>query len=366
VTVPWGANLGGAEMMLWTFLKTVDRSRLQPTVVFFEPGPLERDVAALGIRTAVVPTGRLRQPLAALRAIRALVRLLRAERPDVILNWVAKAQLYGGAAAMVARTSDRVVWWQHGVPTGHWMDRLATAIPARAVGCSSEVAARAQRSLRPRRRVFTVHPGLAARSAAPPKALGIPDGRVVLGIVGRLQPWKGQHHFIRAIRELVARGLDVHGVIVGGTAHGFSADYEPALRRLISDLSLGDRILMTGQVADPDPYLAAIDVLVSASTNEPFGIVLLEGMQRGLPVVAVGDAGPAEIVEHGRTGVLIDAPHPLALADAIGPLVRDPALRRRMGEAGRRRLEQHFTAAAMTDAIHAALRDCVVRQRAAA
>jgi hypothetical protein len=62
ITSPYGQRLGGAENMLGTFLRHVDQRRIEPMVVFFEPGPFEREVAALGIRTAVVPTGRLRQP----------------------------------------------------------------------------------------------------------------------------------------------------------------------------------------------------------------------------------------------------------------------------------------------------------------
>jgi hypothetical protein len=61
VTVPWGDRAGGAENMLWTFLRHVDRSRNEPKVVFFEHGPFEREVAGLGMRTAVVPSGRLRE-----------------------------------------------------------------------------------------------------------------------------------------------------------------------------------------------------------------------------------------------------------------------------------------------------------------
>src|SRR5207249_3627370 len=57
VTVPWGKRLGGAESMLWNFLQEVDRERIRPLVVFFEPGPFEREVADLGIETVVVETG---------------------------------------------------------------------------------------------------------------------------------------------------------------------------------------------------------------------------------------------------------------------------------------------------------------------
>ena len=349
VTVPWRERLGGAEAMLWSFLQRMNRDRMAPGVVFFEDGEFRRDVASMGIPTAVLETGRVREARRFGRAVRALSGLMTREQPDVILNWVAKAQLYGGAAAAVAGMSDRVVWWQHGVTVGHWMDRAASALPARAVGCSSSSAARAQAALWPRRPTFVVHPGVepSSNGASPATGLDLPPGRTVIGIVGRLQPWKGQHRLLQALGRLRDAGHEVHGLVVGGDAYGLSPEYPRQLRDLIAELSLEDRVTLTGHVPDVAPYVRQMDVLVSASVNEPFGIVLLEGMAEGLPVVAVGDAGPLDIVEHGRTGMLVESPEPAQLAAALEPLVRDPAHRSTLGERGRERLLRDFTAESM-------------------
>jgi glycosyltransferase involved in cell wall biosynthesis len=360
VTVPWGAKLGGAEMMLWTFLSNHDRRRLQATVVFFESGPFEREVAGLGVDTVVLPTGRLREARHFASAVATLARLLDESSPDLVLNWVAKAQIYGGAAAMRAGMSRRVVWWQHGVSNGHWMDRVATLIPARAVGCSSSAVATAQRRLWPHRRTFTVHPGVempvqASPNGSPP--LDIPKHRTVIGIIGRLQEWKGQHRFLHALAQLVDRGLDVHGLIVGGEAHGFSAGYGKHLEGVARDLGLGERVTMTGQIPDPEKYLGSMDLLVSASRAEPFGIVLVEAMAHGVPVIAVADAGPLDIVVPGVSGLLVDTPEPESLAQAMAELVADPDRRRRLGEAGRKRAMERFTATHMTARLERHLED---------
>lgn len=348
IIVPWGENLGGAEMMLWTFLRSLDRRRLEPFVVFLAPGPFEREVAGLGIRTAVVPIGRLRQPRRVATACVRLARLLRREAPDVLLNWVAKAQIYGAAAAVAAGLRRRVVWWQHGVPAGHWMDRVATALPTLSVGCSSTAAAAAQGRLWPRRRVFVVHPGI----EPPETSARAPAGRpVVIGIVGRLQPWKGQHRVLLAVAMLRTLGLDVAALVVGGSAHGLSPGYEDRLRAMVAQLGLDGYATFTGQVEDVSPHLSAMDVFVSASEREPFGIVLLEAMAHRLPVVAVGDAGPTDIVIPGETGTLVAAPDAALIADALVPLVEDPGLRRAMGERGHARILQSFTAQRMADAL---------------
>jgi glycosyltransferase involved in cell wall biosynthesis len=357
VTVPWGAALGGAEQMLRSFLCEFDRERVELTVAFFEPGPFERETAELGIETAIVPAGRLRQPHRVLGTVRALSSILRRERVDLLVNWSAKAQLYGGAAAMLAGTPGRVLWWQHGVPSGHWMDRLATLLPAHAVGCSSASAANAQRRMRPHRPVFVVHPGIrvpespVTRRAFP----GIPEGRTVIGIIGRLQPWKGQERLLEAVSLLCDSGHDLHLLIVGGEAHGFSPGFEGHLRARTRALAMEDRVTMTGHLSDVTPALAAMDVMVNASDTEPFGIVLLEAMAQGVPVLAVADAGPREIVVPGESGALVPSSDARALADGLRPLLADSGLRRRLGEGGRARVIERFSAARMAERLQSKL-----------
>jgi glycosyltransferase involved in cell wall biosynthesis len=356
VTVPWGERLGGAEHMLWTFLRRVDRAALEPIVVFLAEGRFEREVAALGIRTLVLPARRLRHAWRTVSTIRALAAFLRRERPDLLVNWTAKAQLYGAPAALIAGMGHRVVWWQHGIPTSHWMDRIATLLPARAVGCSSRASAAAQELQRPRRRTFVVHPGV---ETSPPVDgeeaqrmrgdLGLSGEDLIIGIVGRLQPWKGQDRLIRAVSVLRKRGLRVHGLVVGGDAHGRSPEYEPRLRRLVAELGLADDVTFTGHVSDATDYIRTMDVLVNASDHEPFGIVLLEAMALGTPVVAVADGGPSEVIDHGESGILLASNGADEIADAVEALLARPSLRTRLAHRALERFTSEFSATSMTD-----------------
>lgn len=353
IVTPWGERLGGAEEMLWLALCHLDRERVEPTVVFLGPGDFEREVAEMGIATEVIHAGRLRQPAAVLGAIRRIGRLLRRRRPDLVLDWSAKAHLYGSPAAVVAGMRRRVVWWQHQIPDGNWVDRLATLLPTRAIGCSSAAGQAAQASLHPRRRSFVVHPGIelgaggSAGNGDLRQELGIPSGRLVAGIVGRLQPWKGQDRFLVALAELRGQGIDVHGLIVGGDAWDLSPEYAAGLEEAIARLGLSDFVTMTGQVSNSAPYLALMDVAVNASVGEPFGIVLLEAMAAGVPVVAVATGGPLDIVDDGVTGMLAESGSPSDLAGSIGTLLADPDRRRQMAAAAERRCREMFTAERM-------------------
>ena len=366
VTVPWGERLGGAEAMLQGILDGARESGHEIELVFFQDGSWPAELAAAGFRVEVIPTGRLRDARRLLAAVIGLARLLRRRRPDLILDWSPKTHLYGAPAAVLAGMRDRVLWWQHGIPTGHWMDRCATLLPAIAVGCSSHVAACEQGRLFPRRSTFVAAPGThLPRPASSPVLSQLQPGVPVVGIVGRLQPWKGQHRLLAAQALLRERGHELHLVIVGGDAYGLSAEYAASLPVLIGELGLAGRVTMTGQVPDPGPYIERMDILVNASDDEPFGIVLLEGMAREVAVVAIDSGGPREIIEDRRSGLLAHSGEPSDLADTLGELLASPDLRRTLARRGRERFLQEFTDEAMRERFFASLQN-VHRSRATA
>jgi glycosyltransferase involved in cell wall biosynthesis len=315
--------------------------------VFFEPGPWPDELRRAGFHVDVIAAGRMRQVHRLLATIVRLARVLRARRPELILNWMTKTQVYGAPAAVLAGMGDRVVWWQHGMP-GDWLGRCATWLPAIAIGCTSSTVARAQAHQFPARATFVV----AAGARVPPdgaqrKPVDLPPGVPVVGIVGRLQPWKGQDRLLRAHALLRERGHALHMLVVGGDAYGLSSEYATSLPALVAQLGLTDAVTLTGQVPDAGPYVEQMDILVNASDPEPFGLVLLEGMARGVAVVAVNSGGPTEIIEDRHTGVLARSGEPSALADALQELLASPPRRLAIAQAGKERFMRDFTDLAM-------------------
>jgi glycosyltransferase involved in cell wall biosynthesis len=348
ITVPWAQRLGGAEAMLQGVLDGRGENDHELELVFFESGPWPDELRQAGFRVEVIPAGRLRQLHRWLATVWRLARLFRARKPDVILNWSAKTQLYGSPAALLAGMADRVVWWQQAIPERSWLDGLATLLPATAIGCYSKASARAQARLFPARRTFTVAAGSPAPNGnSEPAQLELPEGIPIVGLVGRLQPWKGQDQLLRAQAILRDRGHRMHTVIVGGDSWGLSPDYAASLGPLARRLGIAADVTMTGEVPDAGPYIERMDVLVNASDPEPFGIVILEGMARAVAVVAVNSGGPAEFVDDRDTGMLARSGEPDALADALEPLLLSPELRERIGQAGQQRFTQEFTDVAM-------------------
>ena len=364
VTVPWGEPLGGAEAMLQAVLDGAREEGHELELVFFRDGPWPAALSDAGFRVEVIAAGRLREIHRWITSVAHLAGVFHRRRPDVILNWAAKTQLYGAPAAALVGMSDRVVWWQQAIPRRSWLDGCATLLPAAAIGCYSGPSARAQARLFPPRRTFVVGAGAPVpkddgSSQDPP--LRLPADVPVVGLVGRLQPWKGQDRLLRAQALLHERGYRMHLVIIGGDSYGLSPEYAGSLPALIDELGLTGDVTLTGQVPDAGPYIQQLDILVNASDPEPFGIVLLEGMSRGVAVVAVDSGGPGEFIEHGRTGLLARSGAPGALADALESLLVSPAQRHTIGQAGRESFLREFTDAAMRrrffDNLHAVVQD---------
>jgi glycosyltransferase involved in cell wall biosynthesis len=190
---------------------------------------------------------------------------------------------------------------------------------------------------------------------------GVLDPGYVVGIVGRLQPWKGQDRFIEAIAELRRRGHPVRGLVVGGNSHNLSPGYEALLRQLAVKSGVAPYITFTGHVDQPAEQIQTMDVLVNASRQEPFGIVLLEAMALGVPVMAPAEGGPLEIIEPDRSGVLVRSPSAASLVEGLERVFADPEFRRQLAERGRDRVRARFSADKMCRRLEAALQGVAAR-----
>ena len=336
--MPLAEQRGGGEVMLRQLVEHMpaDGPRLQ--VIFLKDGPMVAELAQLGALVDVVDAGRLREPH---RHAAAVLRIAgRAHRfgADVIVGWMVKSQLYAGPAALC--TGVPAVWYQVGTPARRaWLERAATALPAAGVLAVSDGVAVAQQGISPRRPVRVVRPGIdlnsfdAARLPTPSEAratLGLPHDVPIVGMVGRLQHWKGMHVLIAAM----ARMPEAHCVVVGG-AHDLEPEYPARLSSQITALGLQRSVTLAGLQRNAALWMQAMDVIVHASDREPFGIVILEAMALGKPVVAGDAGGPREIITDGVDGQLTRFGDVAGLVKALRRYLDDPDFARSVGAAAR-------------------------------
>ena len=184
------------------------------------------------------------------------------------------------------------------------------------------------------------------------------DAPFLIGITGELREHKGQEDFVRAAQLVVQSFRDAH-FIIGGEDASRGREYRAHLERLVRELDLEGRVHFTGWLATVTPLLHALDVFVSSSRVEPFGLVMVEAMAAGLAVVATRTGGACEIVEDGVTGKLVPVGDVEAMAEAIKALLTDERERRRMGEAGESRARSLFSLDRMVSETEALYREAL-------
>ncbi len=365
---------GGAESVFFDIVRGLDRARFAPSVVFLRDGPFVREVQEAGIPVHLQPITRLRDPFNYGRTVEALRRVLLRQEARLVVSSHGYGHLYGGTAAWLARRP--AVWWQHGIASAeHHLDRVAVRIPARGILVSSFAAAEAHR------RVFgssgaplrVIHPGVDVerfRSPNPERLARIREEwhvdrfRYLVSAIGRLEPGKGYDCFLHAARLLGAQMPEVGFLIVGEEMGGTRSGYAASLRELVAALGLGERVIFAGFRREIPEVLAMSDLLVHAATRpESFGVVLCEAMAAGRPVIATDLGGAREIVVPGETGLLVPPGDPIALAEAMGLLLRDGARRRMMGEAARARVLVSFNARRMVARFERFLDELLVEMR---
>lgn len=187
-----------------------------------------------------------------------------------------------------------------------------------------------------------------------------PDGRPLVVIVGRLSQWKGQDVFIRALAALP----NVIGLIVGDALFG-ERSYREKLQRLTVELGMNDRIIFVGHRDDAPSIMAAADVVVHCSTApEPFGLVIVEAMMSGTPVVAAKEGGPLEIIINESFGMLTTPGDHEELAFAIEKYLENHELSKAITASARQRARTLFSFDAAVDRFNRIVMPIVDRQTA--
>lgn len=183
------------------------------------------------------------------------------------------------------------------------------------------------------------------------REFGAEGSAPLLVTASRLFRWKGQHLIVAALPRVKVRFPDVKLLIVGrdDSRAGGGETYSTELRRTVADLDLADNVVFTGWRPDVKRLMAAADVFVMPSFEEPFGMVYVEAMALRRPVVALDNGGAREIIVDGITGLLSPPDDVESIADNLVRLLADACLRDRLGDAGRQRVVDRFGAQRMTD-----------------
>lgn len=362
-----GDRAGGAEWsLLWT-VAALDRTRFRPCVVLGEDGELARQLrqanAAVFI-TPMPPIARTYRPWGLLcaavqleRAARRIAQHTRSKRPALV---IANKNTMAVYAARVARLLGCPAVWhvRNYARRFGWVARRLVSRFAALVFVSDAVRYPFEAALPLLRlRFHTAHEAIPPQRLCKPEhstrkdvreVLGVPPDAPLVGTLGRITRWKGQHVFVAAAAKVLSHVPDAHFVIAGdcvGSPAELPADreYLASLHRKCLELGLTDRVHFTGYWKNVSVFLSALDVFAMPSPDEPYGLVLLEAMGAGLPIVATRAGGVPEILSDGEHALLVPQHNPDALADAVVTLFTKPEYARTLAERGNQHLLKNFS-----------------------
>jgi glycosyltransferase involved in cell wall biosynthesis len=378
-------QLGGAEVILLDVLASLRTAR--PTwplhLLVAAEGPLAERAAALGVEAETLPfpsaiarlgesgamsSGRRRGFIGQLAVaappiasyVGRLRRRIHAIDPDVVHSNGLKMHVL----AAHARVQSKLVWHLHdylgrramSARLLQWSRSRCSAVIANSTSVAEDV-----RSTLKDVPVVAVpnavdlvrfSPGgerldLDALAGLAPAAAGT----VRVGLLGTFARWKGHEIFLRAVARL-AGDSPVRAYVIGDAVYETEGSQysREELRALVHELRIADRVGFTGFVTQPERALRALDVVVHASTEpEPFGLVIVEAMACGRPVVVSLTGGATEIVNPGVDALGHSPGDVQTLAARLTALAADPSLRARIGQAGRRTVEARFDRARLAD-----------------
>jgi glycosyltransferase involved in cell wall biosynthesis len=349
-------HVSGAEQMLLDVLRGLDRSLYEPHVLCPAEGRLAEEIKAANVPCRSLPPVNSRfalRPDLILRSVRhfwkaivAMRRHVKELKPDL----VHANTIRSGIAASIATvgTGIPVLWHVHDILPRHV---LSTAIRIFAfVTQRTQVIAVSHASAREfcgavpfDGRVRTIHNGIdldrfPMKSGAPSafrERLSIPDDAFLVCAVGQVCARKGLSELLDAFVSIQERAPQMHLAIVGRAVFKHEEGYLNSLLNAAAASKCADRVHFTGELRDVSSVLQGADLLVLNSQQEPFGLVLVEAMASGTPVLATRVGGIPEIVRDSENGWLIEKGDTSGLASKLLELSHNPNLLRLVAKEGR-------------------------------
>ena len=352
-----GSIYGGAERQLFYLVTNLDRSRFQPTVVCPDNGVFSDQLRAAEIDTVIQPLPAWRKWKYLLRRYSAASRLVRLARQRQVQLIHVSDSWHNPYSIRVAR--------QCGIPT---VSHVKAPIRPDQVAKYGFLDMSAIISISEQYKPPFLEAGI------PPDKINVivncvdldafeskevnqtilrgefPIRQFVIGMVGRIEPFKRQKEFVEIASHVLKARQDVSFLIIGGTqSNPAHLAYGRELRQLISELNLAGYVTCTGHREDMPAIMQGLDLIVTLSA----GSVIPESMAAGKPVIATEVGSSTDMIEDGKTGWIVP-PLPIeGVAAKIVQLIRNPSLCAQMGSAARARAEEHFSIAKHVERVQA-------------
>lgn len=373
IFVDAASQMGGVEFSTLYLTRSLDRTRWRPLVICPEEGELPRRCREAKVEVAIVPRSRffstgirladrtVVNPLAlasnsvsVLASTYILARFFRGRKPNLVVTKGLLSHFYGGLAARLVRipcvwhVQDRVS--ERPGPFFAWAMAIAGRLLAREIIVDAESIARQFRPLVSRGKISVVWNGVDLNEFAPNREgstvraeWNAGAGETLIGVIGRLTPWKGQEVLIQAFAKIADRFPRARVMIIGSPLFE-SDDYQRKLIGETERLGLSRRICFAGFRSDLPQVLGALDLVVhSALEKDSSPLAVVSAMAAGKPIICTRVDGTAELFQDGVDALLVTPGDAAELAEKLALLLSDEGLAKRLGEAARRKAERELS-----------------------
>lgn len=351
-------KIGGAEQLLLTTVKYLDRSKFLPVVYCIgEKGEIGQEMEQNNIMVVALNK---KASLWNIPIVFNLRRIFRLEKPDILHTHLFYANYFGRIAAILARIPATIIT-EHGTYSNfkkfyhHFIDYILSFHTSKIIAVSKAVKGYLLRyTLISSRKISVVYNAVdferfdtayAGDRGFIRQKLGYSSEDLLIGCVSNLAPWKGQLSLLGAFLKVIKHFPFAKLIIIGRDSAGF----KDKLVYFVKENSITDNVYFFGERRDIPEILKAIDIFVFPSLTEGLGISLLEAMYMGLPAVASATEGILEIIENNKDGVMVLAGDPEMLAEKIIMLLKDRQKMEEIGLNAREKIKLLFSPSSYID-----------------
>ena len=341
-------SLGGGERHLADLANGLARRGHDVYVALRPKSPLIKELA--GLANENITTLPLRNSLDAISA-QDLSRLVRRNKIQIVHAHMARDYPLAAYAAR-ANAASKLITTRHVLFPLSRLHRITLSRAARIIAVSHAVASRLKAdAIVPAEKISVILNGIDTARFSKARAefdrrrffgsWKLPADSLLVGAVGELTPLKGQEEILRAASQLLKQLPQIH-FIIAGVDHSRENQHRTRLEHLIKELNLTTHVSLVGWLDDLAELYCALDMFVSASHTESFGLAIAEAMASGTAVVATETEGASELVKTGETGLLVPIGNVDKLAESILLLLRDKEARVRLGGAAQQAAAANF------------------------
>lgn len=348
-------RISGAENSLLNLMAGLDKEIFRPVVACPADGGFADALSSIGVKVCPIHFPPVRRFFGLGPTVRLLRTFIREENISLVHSNSIRTHIYGWLAARASGIP--IIWHERNLIDKEKElidpDRLLSFLPDAIICNSGAVAARFMKRGKVPAKVHVIINGVdierfnpAVSGDAVRRKFGITQDEITIGIASRFHKIKGHETLFSAVARIFKHAPEARKrlrlLVVGGGVFNEDTWREEYLKKLIKEIKIEDRVILTGPLNNMPEAYAAMDIVVLPSLSEACGRVVIEAMATGKPIIGTDVGGTPEMIDAGRTGILFTPGDSCGLADAILSLVNDPHKRLAMGAAGRARAEKVF------------------------